>query len=108
MRLMAKSPLSQVHQLLVGQKLDGWPQVQVLDDHGVDVRGVSVRFAVTGAASFPTTPNGVFEVDTNNGGRAIALGLHGDVQGAATVTVSLPGSPGTASLEYRVNVVRPG
>jgi hypothetical protein len=105
---MPKSPLSQTHQLLVGQKLNGWPQVQVLDDTGVDVRDVSVRFTATGSASFPTAPNGVFEVDTNNGGRAIALGLHGDEPGSATVTVSLPDSPETDPLEYQVNVVQAG
>jgi hypothetical protein len=105
---MPKSPLSETHQLLVGQKLDGWPQVQVLDDKGVDVRAVDVRFTPSGAASFPAGPNGVFEVGTNNGGRAIAVGLHGDEPGTATVTVSLPGSPETDPLEYRVNVVQAG
>lgn len=105
MRLTPKSPLSETHQLLVGQRLDGWPQVQVLDANGVDVRAVIVRFTVSGsAAAFASAPGGVFDVETDNGGRAIALGLRGESAGEATVVVSLPGSPDADTLEYRVAV----
>lgn len=106
--MLALSPLSEQHQLLVGQRLDGWPQVEVLDAHGVIVRGALVRFTVSGsAASFEGAADGVFDTESNNRGRAVASGLHGESPGEATVVVTLPNSAAETPLRYTVHVPGP-
>jgi hypothetical protein len=100
-KLLPVSPISETHQLLVGQRLYGWPQVEAVDVHGVIVRDVIVQFTASGAASF----EGAVEVKTNNRGRAMASDLLGDSVGQATVVATLPSSPDAAALEYTVEVV---
>jgi hypothetical protein len=106
-RLRAASPLAERHQLLVGQRLDGWPEVDVLDEHGVTVRAEVVRFTVDGdAASFD---GGVsVDAESNNRGRAFAAGLTGHRPGAARVLVTVPTSPEVPALRYSLAVAGPG
>lgn len=109
MRLLAVSPVSETHHLLVGQRLDGWPEVELLDAHGVIVRDVPVRFGVSGeVVTFEHTTGGILDRDTDNRGRAIALGLYGHSAGEATVAVTVPSSPDTAALLYTVLVTGSG
>ena len=111
-RLLAGSPIGQTHRLLVGQTLDGWPQVQAFDANGVVVRVVPVTFTSAGAASFSgdagkgfagaTGSANAIDVNTDNRGHAIALGLRGISPGSATVTVSCQDAE---PLVYTVDVV---
>lgn len=101
-RLLAGSPVGQAHRLLIGQTLDGWPQVQAFDSNGVVVRAVPVTFTSAGAATFG--PGGASSADivTDNRGHAICLGLYGVRPGEATVTVSCQDA---TPLTYTLNVV---
>lgn len=105
-RLRAVSPLTERHQLLVGQRLDGWPEVDVLDEHGVTDRGETVRFTVDGdAASFDGGAS--FDAESNNRGRAFAAGLTGNKPGEATVLVTVPTNPDVPVLHYSLAVAGP-
>ena len=101
--LMPLSEICQAHSLLVGQKLDGWPQVRPVDAEGVTVLGVEVRFDASGGAAFDG--DAPVLVSTNRAGRANAKGLRGVAAGPAIVTVSIPSAPGVTPLEYQVEVV---
>jgi hypothetical protein len=103
MRLLAGSPTEQIHRLLTGQTLDGWPQVQAFDANGVVVRAVPVTFSTGGAASFGGGDS--VQIVTDNRGHAIALGLRGVSAGQANVTVSCQDA---APLTYTVDVVQVG
>jgi hypothetical protein len=104
-RLFPLSPLTEVHQLLVDQVLDGWPQVETVDEHGVIVHYAAVRFTVFGAAASFKGGADHIDVEANNHGRAVASGLHGDAVGEATVEATLPGDPEAPPLRYLMRVV---
>jgi hypothetical protein len=98
------SPLSEAHRALVGQQVDGWPVVQVLDGQGVVVHGEPVEFQASGAAVLDV-PGGVLRVDSDRRGRAHGEGLLGQQPGQATVLVSVAGAE---PLQYPVDVVQAG
>lgn len=106
-RLRAVSPVTERHQLLVGQRLDGWPEVDVLDEHGVTVRAEVVRFTLDGdVAGFD---GGVsFDAESNNRGRAFAAGLTGNRPGETAVLVTVPAAPAVPALRYSLAVAGPG
>jgi hypothetical protein len=104
--LQPLSDLDQPHSLLVDQTLDGWPQVRPVDEQGVTVLEVDVRFEASGAAAFE--PDGAVVVRVNRAGRANAKGLRGVAAGPAVVTVTVPSAPSVAPLEYRVEVAAAG
>jgi hypothetical protein len=107
MRLLAVSPISEIHQLLVGQRLDGWPEVQLLDSHGTIVRDGLVRFRVSGdSASFEFAVKGVLDRVTDRRGRALPTGLLGNTAGESAVVVTVSASPETAPLEFTVRIVQ--
>lgn len=109
LRLHPVSPLSETHQLLVGQRLDGWPQVEVVDEHGMTVRDADVRYLIEGnVARFEAEADATDTLDRRTGvrGRVTALNLYGVSVGEASVLVSLPDVPGAGSLRYEVNVPR--
>ncbi|WP_028938218.1 hypothetical protein [Pseudonocardia spinosispora] len=107
LQLRPVSSLSQTHQLLVGQQLDGWPEVEVADDKGVTVRDAAVRYTVEGdAARFAAEAGRTDTIDRSTGvrGRVTAMNLYGVSAGTAVVVVTLPDAPDAGSLRYEVNV----